>query len=1268
MLQVASSSSLLTMNGANFPSEDSDTAQLATKPLNHQQIGRRGTLASLGLINAVTLFSQDPVDSRRKFLQLSRSTDSTLRKTEAPPEASVVPVPEMPAAISEAISMLQEPSAAAHHTAIDFSAVRNSKHQKNEEMALEQQSNKVLIEEAEDTNLEGLCQPQAKMAKIHKDGICATETFPSTLASFASSDIEKESDLTGQGSAISGETDKKSRGKNRLAATRYQTERPTRSAAAMAVVALADSAESSARRSSLLTRGSSKISFSSSSSSIMHSGPRSPLSERQQIALVMHLSTLEGQNKSTEFSTSSSSANFSGPQGDELKVRRRRRRKIKSSRIGDDFQVSSLPPLTEAGSADVDNSFESSLMTRLDEQLMRAETFLAHTAESRHIFCSSTSNSGIVPWSVEEERCFATLVVRHLKNFLLVSRDMPERPGELPGNGRRSRAECVDYYYREFKFRARKVSNARKLHMISDKDTGNEEKKNTSNDHKDKFSAETQTEKASGYKNICALENYMSLKERLADHKAEVEALDALNKSECSACGDGGDLLCCDTCSAAFHLDCLKPPLEAIPQGDWSCPKCVRRMTAKAVRAAARAERTMNDPHGGSATGDEGEEEEDDEEEDAISPSINPAMRLSTHRSSSNQLYDNHHRRMGICQLDDDGNVIQQFASQREAALAFGVSQSHISLIVRGIKSHRLSGLNISYAKDKSQQMAPTSASVLPSPPRESCKLPATPASLLCANIASSKQHGRQPKGYNATTETANSIPMVGKSVAKDNDDEDRESSGEDGTWLQSGRWSRGWIGKRAIRSGIDEKSGEHWEIEGQITGWLPKRFNDGIALWHVVHDDGDEEDLEENEAEEAIAAFEAKQITELSATAMVPKKRKIQSVGKKQGNKSVAKDHNSLDEKYHDQQTLLKALASSAASLASAAAEKQKAIEKERRQQQQFLHSPGSNHPYFGVCFDPEAATAVEAGISSITSSSSSSLDVPVSTRHLPWRACVYHSGGSSDAGMHASAEAAAVAYDKRVVQLGLLATKKLNFPLRQKEYLSSVGSRASPTKKAKKSSGGVATFATTAEKQNLPKADSRRSNKHWVAMSSAVVKVLRSNAFLKTSATDASRATKGKDLAIVVRAAIDAVQVGVRYKMSKPLMQQLLVESGVPESTASKLAYQTRQGGAIYEDWLAAFESGRFSTRAEGLPSAGLGPRKAADVDTTVGKSPSIVKSKIVVRPVKMSKISNKENPPTSNSKAMQSPILPTYGGAVNMSTKKKSKTSLSSSAAKK
>lgn len=30
----------------------------------------------------------------------------------------------------------------------------------------------------------------------------------------------------------------------------------------------------------------------------------------------------------------------------------------------------------------------------------------------------------------------------------------------------------------------------------------------------------------------------------------------------------------CDTCSLVYHLSCLDPPLTAIPQGLWSCPKC----------------------------------------------------------------------------------------------------------------------------------------------------------------------------------------------------------------------------------------------------------------------------------------------------------------------------------------------------------------------------------------------------------------------------------------------------------------------------------------------------------------------------------------------------------------------------------------------------------------------------------------------------------------------------------------------------------------------
>ena len=42
----------------------------------------------------------------------------------------------------------------------------------------------------------------------------------------------------------------------------------------------------------------------------------------------------------------------------------------------------------------------------------------------------------------------------------------------------------------------------------------------------------------------------------------------------CYICKDGGELLCCDICPLAYHLGCLIPPMEAIPDGEWSCPRC----------------------------------------------------------------------------------------------------------------------------------------------------------------------------------------------------------------------------------------------------------------------------------------------------------------------------------------------------------------------------------------------------------------------------------------------------------------------------------------------------------------------------------------------------------------------------------------------------------------------------------------------------------------------------------------------------------------------
>ncbi|KAJ8793624.1 hypothetical protein J1605_003632 [Eschrichtius robustus] len=59
------------------------------------------------------------------------------------------------------------------------------------------------------------------------------------------------------------------------------------------------------------------------------------------------------------------------------------------------------------------------------------------------------------------------------------------------------------------------------------------------------------------------------------------------NEDECAACGDGGELLCCDGCPRAFHLACLTPPLHRIPSGTWRCASCLQ---GRAQRDLPRAE------------------------------------------------------------------------------------------------------------------------------------------------------------------------------------------------------------------------------------------------------------------------------------------------------------------------------------------------------------------------------------------------------------------------------------------------------------------------------------------------------------------------------------------------------------------------------------------------------------------------------------------------------------------------------------------------------
>jgi hypothetical protein len=51
----------------------------------------------------------------------------------------------------------------------------------------------------------------------------------------------------------------------------------------------------------------------------------------------------------------------------------------------------------------------------------------------------------------------------------------------------------------------------------------------------------------------------------------------------CQVCNNDHDetrLLVCDGCDHCYHLYCLEPTLDAVPEGDWFCPNCTEDVDA----------------------------------------------------------------------------------------------------------------------------------------------------------------------------------------------------------------------------------------------------------------------------------------------------------------------------------------------------------------------------------------------------------------------------------------------------------------------------------------------------------------------------------------------------------------------------------------------------------------------------------------------------------------------------------------------------------------
>jgi hypothetical protein len=56
----------------------------------------------------------------------------------------------------------------------------------------------------------------------------------------------------------------------------------------------------------------------------------------------------------------------------------------------------------------------------------------------------------------------------------------------------------------------------------------------------------------------------------------------------CLSCSDGGELLCCDGCPAAYHTTCLGGQAAPQPNSEWLCGECLAVSHRRRGRARGR--------------------------------------------------------------------------------------------------------------------------------------------------------------------------------------------------------------------------------------------------------------------------------------------------------------------------------------------------------------------------------------------------------------------------------------------------------------------------------------------------------------------------------------------------------------------------------------------------------------------------------------------------------------------------------------------------------
>ena len=60
----------------------------------------------------------------------------------------------------------------------------------------------------------------------------------------------------------------------------------------------------------------------------------------------------------------------------------------------------------------------------------------------------------------------------------------------------------------------------------------------------------------------------------MENHETDEDEGEEVEETSCLVCGKNDnypEILLCDGCDGEYHMYCLQPPLETVPENDWFC-------------------------------------------------------------------------------------------------------------------------------------------------------------------------------------------------------------------------------------------------------------------------------------------------------------------------------------------------------------------------------------------------------------------------------------------------------------------------------------------------------------------------------------------------------------------------------------------------------------------------------------------------------------------------------------------------------------------------